>query len=171
MKNTTSMMSAWSRGRAMALILVGALTAGFAPAAAADWYFGAEAGPMLIDTAGVGDPTNAGVMIGKEWGVVIGDVGVQGEFTTSTPKGKYAGSDVSVDTQAVYGVFRTAGALYLIAKAGMLREDVKIGAASSTDSGSSVGLGVGFSLGVAQLELEYTQVEKDIAYLSLGVRF
>lgn len=171
MKNTASVMSAWSHRRTMAVVLVGALTTGFAPAATADWFFGAKAGPMLIDTAGVGDPTNVGVMIGKEWGVVIGDVGVQGEFTTSTTKGKYAGSNVSVDTQAVYGVFRTAGALYLIAKAGMLREDVKIGAASSTDSGSSVGLGVGFSLGVAQLELEYTQVEKDIAYLSLGVRF
>lgn len=171
MKNIASEMSAWTHRKAMALALAGALTAGFAPVATADWYFGAKAGPMLIDTANVGNPTNAGVMIGKEWGVVIGDVGVQGEFTTSTTKGKYAGSDVSVDTQAVYGVFRTAGALYLIAKAGMLREDVKIGAASSTDSGSSVGLGVGFSLGVAQLELEYTQVEKDIAYLSLGVRF
>lgn len=164
-------MTRASHRRAAAWVLVAALATGFAPAATADWYFGAKAGPMLIDTAGVGDPTNAGVMIGKEWGVVIGDVGVQGEFTTSTTKGKYAGNDVSVDTQAVYGVFRTAGALYLIAKAGVLREEVKIGAASSTDSGSSVGLGVGFSLGVAQLELEYTQVEKDIAFLSLGVRF
>lgn len=167
----TNMTTLRLRGKAAALALAGALAVGFTPIAAADWYFGAKAGPMLIDTAGVGDPTNAGVMIGKEWGVVIGDVGVQGEFTTSTSKGKYAGNDVSVDTQAIYGVFRTAGALYLIAKAGMLREDVKIGGVSSTDSGSSVGLGVGFSLGVAQLELEYTQVEKDIAFLSLGVRF
>jgi len=157
--------------RAAALALAAAMTLGAAPAALADWYFGANTGPMMIDVAGVGDPTNAGVMIGKEWGVVIGDVGVQGEFTTSINKGKSSGQDVSVDTQAIYGVFRTAGALYLIAKAGVLREEVKIGAASDSDSGSAYGLGVGFSLGLAQLELEYTQVEKDIAYLSLGVRF
>lgn len=153
--------------------IAGAMLAGIAaaPTAAADWYFGANTGPMMIDTAGVGDPTNAGVLVGHEWGVVVGDVGVQGEFTTSINKGDYAGNDVSVDTRAVYGVFRTAGAIYLVAKAGFLHEEVTIGSASATDSGSSLGLGVGFSLGVAQLELEYTQIEQDIGYVSLGVRF
>lgn len=147
------------------------MTAGFAPAAMADWYFGANTGPMLIDSAGVSDPVNAGIMLGREWSVVAGDIGVQGEFTTTIDDGAYAGQKVSVDTQAVYGVFRTAGAFYLIAKAGLLREKVKIGTASDSETGSALGLGMGFSLGLAQLELEYTQVEKDIAYLSLGVRF
>lgn len=143
----------------------------FSSGAAADWYFGANAGPMLIDTAGVDDPTNAGVLVGHEWGVVIGDVGVQGEFTTTLNDGSYAGHDVSIDTQAVYGALRTAGPVYLIAKAGFLREEVKVGSTSDTDSGSSAGLGVGFSLGVVQIEIEYTQVEQDISYLSVGVRF
>ncbi len=170
--SNTSLVPSLSR-QFRSVLVAGIMMSGLAvaPGAAADWYFGAKTGPMMIDTAGVGDPTNAGVLIGHEWGVVVGDVGVQGEFTTSINKGDYAGNDVSVDTQAVYGVFRTAGAIYLVAKAGLLHEEVTIGSASATDSGSSYGLGVGFSLGLAQIELEYTQIEQDIGYVSLGVRF
>lgn len=170
--SNTSLAPSLSR-KCRSAFIAGLLLTGLAaaPTAAADWYFGANTGPMMIDTAGVGDPTNAGVLVGHEWGVVLGDVGVQGEFTTSINKGDYAGNDVSVDTRAVYGVFRTAGAIYLVAKAGFLHEEVTIGSVSATDSGSSLGLGVGFSLGVAQLELEYTQIEQDIGYVSLGVRF
>lgn len=153
---------------AAAFLIVGAAAA---PAAMADMYFGVNAGPMLIDASGVDDPTNAGVLIGKEWGVGLGDIGVQAEFTTTIDDGNYYGHDVSVNTQAIFGAFRTAGPLYLIAKAGLLREDVEIGGRSEDDTGLAAGIGVGFSLGIAQLELEYTQIEEDIGYLSLGVRF
>ena len=155
----------------------GALMAGMAiaPAAMADMYFGVNAGPMMLDGASYDDPVNAGVLIGKEWGVVAGDIGVQAEFTTTVNDGSLVVFPnvypVSVNTQAIYGAFRTAGPVYLIAKAGVLREEVEVGSASVTDNGLSGGVGVGFSVGVAQLELEYTVVEQDINYLSLGVRF
>lgn len=152
-----------------------ALGVAMAPAAMADMYFGVNAGPMMIDGASFDDPVNAGVVIGKEWGVVAGDIGVQAEFTTSIEDGTlvvfpYA-FPVSIDTQAIYAAFRTAGPVYLVAKAGVLREEVDIGGFSESDSGLSGGIGVGFSLGVAQLELEYTVVEEDVAYASLGLRF
>lgn len=153
---------------AAALLMAGAASA---PAAMADMYFGVNAGPMMIDAAGVDDPTNAGILIGKEWGVGAGDIGVQAEFTTTIGEGDFYGYDVSIDTQAIFGAFRTAGPVYLIAKAGLLREEVEIGWASEDDTGLAAGIGVGFSVGVAQLELEYTQVEEDVGYLSLGVRF
>jgi hypothetical protein len=157
----------------------GALMAGMAiaPAALADMYFGANAGPMMLDGASYDDPVNAGVLIGKEWGVVAGDIGVQAEFTTTIEDGTYVGlpapyvHDVSVNTQAVYGAFRTAGPVYLIAKAGVLRKELEVGSASTTDNGLAGGVGVGFSVGVAQLELEYTVVDQDTSYASLGVRF
>ena len=157
----------------------GALMAGMAlaPAAMADMYFGVNAGPMMIDGASFDDPVNAGVLIGKEWGVVAGDIGVQAEFTTTINDGTFVGGpypyvhDVSIDTLAVYGAFRTAGPVYLIAKAGVLREEVDIGGISESDSGLAGGIGIGFSIGVAQLELEYTQIEQDVGYASLGVRF
>lgn len=156
-----------------------ALMAGvaFAPAAMADLYFGVNAGAMMIDGASFDDPVNAGVLIGKEWGVVAGDIGVQAEFTTTINDGTYVGypppyvHDVTIDTLALYGVFRTAGPIYLIAKAGVLHEEVEVGPASADDTGLAAGVGLGFSIGVAQLELEYTQIEEDVGYLSVGVRF
>ena len=152
--------------------IAGALMAGVAcsPSATADGYVGANAGKMMFNETGVSDPTNAGVIVGREWGVAVGDVGVQAEFTTTTNKGEYYGNGVSLDTQALYAAFRTAGPVYLIAKAGMLREDVKIASISSTASGASAGAGLGFSVGVARLELEYTRVERDISYVSVGLR-
>ena len=155
----------------------GALAASVAvaPAAMADMYFGVNAGPMMIDGASFDDPVNAGVMIGHEWGVVAGDIGVQAEFTTTIEEGTLVAFPyafpVNIDTQALYAAFRTAGPVYLIAKAGVLREEVDIGGFSESDSGLAGGVGVGFSVGVAQLELEYTVVEEDVAYASLGIRF
>jgi len=157
----------------------GALMVGMAiaPAAMADLYFGVNAGPMMIDGASYDDPVNAGVVIGKEWGVVAGDIGVQAEFTTTANDGTYAGLpapyvyDVTVNTQAIYGAFRTAGPVYLIAKAGVLRKQLDVGSDSTTDSGLAGGVGIGLSVGVAQLELEYTLVDQDTSYASLGVRF
>jgi outer membrane immunogenic protein len=156
-----------------------ALMAGLAlaPAAMADMYFGVNAGPMMFDGASYDDPVNAGVLIGKEWGVVAGDIGVQAEFTTTINEGTYLSftapyiHDVSINTQAIYGAFRTAGPIYVIGKLGLLRHEIEVGPYSESDSGLAGGVGIGFSVGVAQLELEYTQVEEDVGYLSLGVRF
>jgi len=151
----------------------GALMAGmaFVPAAMADMYFGVNAGKMMIDMSGYDDPTNAGVLIGKEWGVVAGDLGVEAEFTTSIDDGSVGGLDVNVNTQAIYGAFRTAGPVYVIGKLGLLRIEQEVGPFSDSDTGVSAGIGVGFSVGLAQLELQYTLVEEDISYLSVGVRF
>jgi len=159
------------------LAAAAALVAGsaFAPAAMADMYFGAKAGPMMFDIAGVDDPTNAAVMLGKEWGVVAGDIGVQVEASTSIDDGAintWMGPiDVSINTLAAYGVFRSAGPVYFIGKAGVLREEVEVGSYSESDTGLSFGAGIGFSLGVAQIEIEYTLIEEDVSFLSAGIRF
>lgn len=158
------------RSRFSQVLVAGLLSLGLAQGAQADWYFGANTGPMMIDLPGYDDPTNAGLLLGHEWGVVLGDIGLQGEFTTSIDDGAVGGQDVSVSTQALYGVFRSAGPFYLIGKVGMLREEVEIGGHSETDTGASVGAGLGISLGIARIELEYTQIESDIAYVSLGLR-
>jgi hypothetical protein len=149
-----------------------ALVAGaaFAPTASADMYFGAKAGPMMIDIPGVDDPTNAAVVLGKEWGVVAGDIGVQVEASTTIDDGAVGPYDVSIDTLAAYGVFRTAGPVYFIGKAGVLREEIDA-VQSASDTGLSFGAGVGFSLGVAQIEVEYTIIEEDVSFLSAGIRF
>ena len=127
---------------------------------------------MKSDVAGLDDAQNMGVVIGYELlPVGLGDIAVEGEYTTTTNEGStpVAGVNWGVDTTAVYAAFRSAGPIYLKAKAGYLYEDVSAGPASGTDSGLSAGVGVGFGIGIAQIELEYTQVEQDIDFWSAQV--
>ncbi len=156
-----------------AFILVGLLGLVIATPASADWYFGAKTGPLIVDSSTVKDDAiNTGVMVGYDMSVVLGDLAVEGEFTTTTGDGKVKGTNanLSVDTSAVYLAFRTAGPVYLKAKGGYMQVsgDVK------DDSGASYGFGVGFGIGIAQLELEYTQTSLDpdnVAFVSVGVQF
>lgn len=167
-EETTEKRTGRARGAAAALLLAGLL---LSPAGHAEWYIGAKAGPMMIDADGVDDPTNAGVIIGHEWGVVAGDLGIEAEFTKTIDDGRFAGQDVQVDTLGLFAAFRTAGPVYLIGKAGVVRNEVEVGSVSDSDTGTAIGAGVGFSIGIAQFELEFTRLDDDIDFLSLGVRF
>ena len=154
------------------IILVGLLGLVVAAPASADWFFGAKTGPLIVDSSTVkDDAVNTGVLVGYDLNAVLGDLAVEGEFTTTTGDGKKnTGAKLSVDTTALYLAFRTAGPIYLKAKGGYMQVsgDVK------SDSGVSYGLGVGFGIGIAQLELEFTQASLDpdnVAFVSVGVQF
>jgi len=141
------------------------------PAVADGWIFGANTGTMQVDVAGVSNPTNIGFMAGYEIGVGVGDIAFEGEITRTLSAGSYLGVDVEVETEALYVAFRTAGPVYFKGRVGTLQEEVRIGPVSGSETGTSIGLGVGFSLALVQLELDITQIEEDITYLSLGVVF
>lgn len=135
--------------------------------------FGAKTGPMQIDGL-KDDPTNAGVAVGYELGLVLGDLGFEGELTTTMKDGETSlGNDVSVDTMGLYATYRSPGFLYLKAKTGFTRWDVDYGSGEDDDTATSMGLGIGFSLGLIQFELEYTEIDgdEDIEFISLGVQF
>jgi hypothetical protein len=148
-----------------------------APAMAGEVIFGAKTGPMMIDVNGIDDPVNTGIMVGYQQGVVLGDLGIEGEFTTTTSDGKISstGDKVSVDTMAVYAALRTAGPLYFKVKGGYLQADFnqKLGSGSKSQGGASYGAGLGFGIGILQLELEYTQtsLDENLAFVSLGIQF
>ncbi|HEC20247.1 MAG TPA: hypothetical protein ENI97_13015 [Gammaproteobacteria bacterium] len=154
-------------------VLVGLLSVIMvAPATAGGLYFGAKTGPMIVDSSMVKtDPTNVGVMVGYELGVVVGDLALEGEFTTSTSDGEYKSGfgKFNLDTIAAYLAFRTAGPIYLKAKGGFLQVDED----GSSDTGASYGVGVGLGVGIVQVELEYTQtsVDPSLSFLSVGVQF
>jgi len=155
-------------------LLAAALLAGPAAALADGWYLGAKAGLMATDANGFDDATNAGVVIGRDIiGLVAGDLSLEGEYTTTVDEGSGFGtSDWEIDTLGGYAVFRSAGPAYLKAKGGIVRSDVSVGSFSQTSTDPSAGLGVGFSLGVAQLELEYTRIDgddADVDFISLTV--
>lgn len=134
--------------------------------AAADMYFGAKTGKMLVD--GLSDPTNASVMLGYELGILAGDLGIEGEIGTSIDDGS---DGTEIDTVAAHLAFRSAGPLYLIAKAGMAWVDISGPGFSDDETSASYGIGLGFSIGLLQLEAEFTRLHDDIDYLSLGIRF
>ncbi|WP_455375968.1 hypothetical protein [Kaarinaea lacus] len=133
--------------------------------------FGAKTGPMRIDSAGIkDDPTNAGVTVGTEMGLVLGDIGVEGEFTTTMKDGKTKGtpsSNVDLDTMGLYATYRSPGFLYFKARTGFVHWE----SGSQDDTVTSMGLGLGFSLGIVQIELEYTEIDDDIDFISIGVVF
>lgn len=153
-------------------ILVGLLGMFAAAPASADWFFGAKTGPLIVDSSAVkDDAVNTGVMVGYDLGVVLGDLAVEGEFTTTTGDGKFDGTaeKLSIDTTAVYLAFRSAGPIYFKAKGGFVQASGDI-----DDSGTAYGVGIGFGIGIAQLELEYSQASLDpanVAFVSVGVQF
>ena len=148
-----------------------------APAMAGEVIFGAKSGLMMIDQSGIDDPTNTGLMVGYQQSIVLGDLAVEAEFTTTTSDGKISstGDKLSVDTKAIYAALRTAGPFYFKVKGGYLQADFnrKFGTASKSQSGASYGAGVGFGIGILQLELEATRssLDKNLTYVNLGIQF
>ncbi len=144
----------------------------YATGASAELYFGAKTGPMLIDEGGFDDPINTSFTAGYQTGIVLGDLGVEGEISRTATNGETAGGeDVEVATEAVYVALRTAGPVYFKARTGLIRREVTVGSQSDDDTGGSVGLGIGFGLGILQIEIDYTQIDSDINYLTLGIQF
>jgi hypothetical protein len=154
------------------LALLGLLTT--SPAYAGEWIFGAKTGPMIVnDTSSLKvktDPTNVGVLFGYQQSVVLGDIALEGEVTTTTSKGEYkTGKKFNADTQAAYVAFRSAGVVFISAKAGYMQAKVD----GTTKGGSSYGIGVGVGFGVAQVELELAKaaINPDVTFVNLGVVF
>ena len=159
------------------LLLAVLLLATSVSVSAGDLYFGAKTGKAILDDPAVKtDTTNTGIVVGWDQSVVLGDIGVEAEFTTTTGDGEYNTTPVTkfdFNTAAAYVAFRTAGPIYFKARGGVLRIDQEIAGQSGSDTGASYGIGLGFGIGIAQLELEYTQTSLDIdlSYVSVGIQF
>lgn len=166
-----------------AYVLLGALSAWLAVSTAAAQqnpvYFGLKAGRMDADAAGFGQASNIGLIFGFD--LSQDDNGVfsfEGEYTRHISDGNVAvggiRGDWKIETLAGYGAYRTAGDVYVKAKAGMLHEDLKVSVAggaisSGKETGFSFGSGVGWRFNrKTGLELEYTVIEEDVRFLSLG---
>jgi hypothetical protein len=88
--------------------------------------------------------------------------------------------DLDIWTLAAYGAFRSSGKFYFKGKAGLLYEDLDssvsgINTEISVGGGAialSLGIGGGLRLGEKlSAELEYTQLEADIGYATLGLNW
>jgi len=136
---------------------------------AGDFTFGAMTGPMILDIPGDPDnPTNGGIVLGYELGVVLADLSVEANLTKTLNKGD---NDSEVDTAGLYLALRTPGPIYFKARGGFVSWDYSNKNESFDDSGASYGLGIGFSLALLLIEVDFTQIDDDINFVSVGVRF
>lgn len=156
------------------LALLAAAGFALAPAAnAADAYAGVKAGFMLADA----DNQDAALNIAGLFGVKLLDLGAkagtlsaEGELGVTLIDGDLPnGKDWDVSTLGAYAVYRSAGDLYLKAKAGLLWVDASYGR-SITEL--STGIGGGWRIGKdLALEVEYTTIDDNIDMFSVGVNF
>lgn len=159
---------------AVSLVLTGLLAYG--PAGAQQpgnpLYVGAKIG--LMDPDRGDEATNLGVLAGY---TLVEDsngaFAVEGEYTRTFDDGEIAGADWDIETLAAYLAYRTAGDVFLKAKAGYGWWDVNVDRFATRfeddDWDFTFGAGVGFRFSrKAGLEVEYTVVQEDIDFLSLG---
>lgn len=154
---------------------------GFSTAAAQEnpVHFGLKAGRMDADVPGFGKASILGLLFGFD--LHRDDSGVfsfEGEYTRNLSDGDLAigaiPGDWKIETLAGYAAYRTAGNVYVKAKTGILHQDVKVSTAAAApfagqDTGFSFGSGIGWRFNrKTGLELEYTVLEEDLTFLSLG---
>ena len=160
----------FSMGLALGLISAPAL----AQDRAGQFYFGPKAGAMVADVSGMDAAFNGGVTAGY----ALAGAAVEAEITTSLINGdtSLSGVEWDITTMALYGAFRTYGNIYAKIRAGILREDITPDdgnfSASGDDTGLSYSLGAGYRLpNQDRMEIEYTVVEQDVSFISLGYLF
>lgn len=136
-------------------------------------YGGIGLGIMTVDYSGADNLTNGSLQLGYHfsdgWATEFQytDSLSDGEFTVNG--GYYSHTmNLSIQTAALYGVYRSPGKVYFKGRAGLLHE--KVGGAN--DTGLSLGAGVGFKIAdSAAIELEATLIEQDVNYLSATINF
>lgn len=146
-------------------------------------YIGVKGGPMSISRNIPFD--DDGVMLGFVFGYDIPNNGFafEGEFNTTVSKASSNNpsyGDLGVTTLTGYGVYRTPGRFYLKAKLGLLYEYLTssvsgVGATIDVDGpGIAISYGIGGGWRVTDqlsAEIEYTSLEADIGYASLGLNW
>lgn len=134
-------------------------------------YLGVSGGVMDHNESGYDNATNLGARIGYEFlNVGLGDLGVEGEFTGTVSDGTFpVAANWSVNTFSGFGVLRTAGPVYIKGRAGLTYWDLSTMGVSRDGVDFSYGLGLGISIGLAQLEFEYTKLGGDNNYYGVSL--
>jgi hypothetical protein len=146
----------------------------FAPTAnAADAYAGVKAGFMLADTENQDAALNIVGLFGAkllDLGPKAGTLSAEGELSFTLIDGDLPnGNDWDVSTLGAYAVYRSAGDMYLKAKAGLLWVDTSY---DSSITELSMGIGGGWRINKnMSLEVEYTTIDDNIDMFSAGVNF
>ena len=136
------------------------------------WYLGLKVGWMELDAPSTDDATNLGLYGGYTlMEDTNGQFAVEAEYTRSISDGEVGSAGWDIETISAFGAYRTAGPWFLKLKAGWTDIDLSTGSGgrSINDSDFSFGAGGGVRLSnKAAFELEYTVIEDDVNFFSIG---
>jgi opacity protein-like surface antigen len=136
------------------LLLVAVLGA-FSLPSLADFYIGGKTGVLDPDNNDF-DADNDNPLA-LQLGFTFGPFAIQGEAYSSESEVENSGFDADLDVLAVYGVFRTPGFIYFMAKGGLVDGEVSAPGFNQDDTALSYGIGAGFNLAdFIFIEAEYT---------------
>lgn len=127
----------------------------------ADFYIGGKTGVLEPDNNSFdADDDNP---LALQLGFTFGPFAIQGEAYSAESEVENAGfSDADLDVLAVYGVFRTPGFIYFMAKGGFVDGEVSASGFSEDDTALSYGIGGGLNLAdFIFIEAEYTLFDVD----------
>ncbi|MEM7209497.1 MAG: hypothetical protein AAF434_16870 [Pseudomonadota bacterium] len=135
---------------------------------------GLKLGVVDLDASGF-DPISTGTLqLGYEFVDLLAvDLAIEGDITRSLTDADGPGGDYSYQHAGLFGSIRSAGPIYVIARAGLVDVRVEQDAGSDSDSGTAYGLGLGFSTGI-RFEIEWTTYEfedSDVQQVSLHFAF
>ena len=148
------------------LMAFGLVAATLSTAAMAQSTNGLMFGGMAGFTKPHGSDNDAGVTIGARLGKQIqGNFSWEADLHLGIIDGKIgANHDWSINSVAAYGVYRTDGDIHLKAKLGVAYWDDDF----DHDTSLSAGIGIGFRMGRGILDVEYTQVNDYVDYITVG---
>ncbi|KPK40675.1 MAG: hypothetical protein AMJ69_01635 [Gammaproteobacteria bacterium SG8_47] len=129
---------------------------------------------MNPDSSNLDPAWNVGVNLG--WRIPNYDYfAIEGELTTSLLSGdvKSTNDDWTVSNVAAYGVFRAGSPKVMFkGKLGLGYWDLRVDDGPDDDGVDlTAGVGVDIALGGGLLEIEYTQIEPDLAFITAGFVF
>ncbi|HKB81986.1 MAG TPA: outer membrane beta-barrel protein [Burkholderiales bacterium] len=113
-----------------------------------------------------GSDNDSGTTIGGRFGKQIqGNVSWEADVNLGVTDGAIGTNrDWNINSVAVYGVYRTDGDIHLKAKLGVAYWDDDF----DHDTSLSAGIGVGFRMGRGILDVEYTQINSYVDYVTVG---
>lgn len=131
--------------------------------------------PYTSDDSFDFDFSDTAVNVGGTWGHRLSwfdGLSTEVEVTTTLAEGDFNGPDYSLTTAAGYAAWRSSGSLYIRLRGGLLYERAEVGNVSSNDAGLSFGGGLGWEMAEGHtLEFDYTLIESDVHFFSVGYRF
>jgi hypothetical protein len=148
------------------LIALGTLAALFSTSAMAQssepLMFGGKAGFFKPD----GDNSDAGMNVAGVLGRRIqGNVSWEADLSLALTDGEVPGNnDYKINSIAGYAVYRTEGNTHLKAKLGVAYWDDD----NDEDLSLTAGIGLGFRMGRGILDVEYTQLNDNVDYITVG---